>query len=96
MSNLDCRDTLLLGAVSGAIYVSATLTTSEYEFLQQVEERLVKHVHGVGGLNHGFYRAKKSQENLSVAGDNGGIGVIDGDLIERLLELSPTIIAEVV
>ncbi len=59
-----------------------------------MQARVLQHVHGVGGLNHDTYRSAINKA-LNARGEPGGIGCIDGDVVERLLELPPHIVSEV-
>jgi hypothetical protein len=62
----------------------------------QIQKRALEHIHGVGGLQQPAFRAARRTQGFSVArGDAGGINFIDGDLVERVLELPPAVIAEV-
>lgn len=94
MRDGERKDSMLMASVAGALYVAAPLSKLDFDFLQQVQARVLKHVRGVGGLIHEEHRACKTLHNPQrVVGEFSGIGVIDGDLVERLLDLPNATIA---
>jgi len=90
--------TLLYGAVSGAVGVMVRLSPEDFALLRRVEVALNDVVKGIGGFRHGEWRAFATE----AAGPSSGFGTtalgaggaaasargyIDGDLIERYLDL---------
>jgi len=74
--------TLVFGCVSGMIGVIATLPPDTYEFFLQVQKAMTQVVKGVGGFKHEEWRQFSNARRSSDAR-----GVLDGDLIERFLDL---------
>lgn len=89
--------TLLYGSVSGAVGVLVRLTPEDFQLLRRVEAALNDVVKGIGGLQHTEWRAFATEATgpssgfgTSVLGNgatNQARGYIDGDLIERFLDL---------
>lgn len=73
---------LIYVTVSGAIGLLAPLPKEDYAFFSQLETHLSKLIKGVGGLQHENWRAFSSPAKTEPA-----TGFIDGDLIERCLDL---------
>jgi DNA damage-binding protein 1 len=82
------RPKLLFGTVSGAIGAIITLPPPFYHFLRLLQTAMDAALPGVGGLRHFKWRSWQSAQlpYESFAPDTAS-GFIDGDLIERLLEL---------
>ena len=78
--------TMLFGTINGTIGVIASLPMEQYNLLLNLQEAMRKVVKGVGGLNHGEWRAFATPLMKTNADSNG---FIDGDLIEQLLDLKP-------
>ena len=74
--------TLVFGTVNGVLGVVASLPADDFTFLSKVQAKLSLVVQGVGGLKHSEWRTFKN-EHKSVQANN----VLDGDLIERFLDL---------
>jgi len=81
-SDLGVLPTLLFGTVSGALGVIASIPESLYTTLTRLQTILTEAIPGVGGLEHSEWRAFSNDLRTVPAS-----GVIDGDLIERFLEL---------
>ncbi|GAB0498469.1 hypothetical protein MMPV_009813 [Pyropia vietnamensis] len=89
--------TLLYGSVSGAVGVLVRLSSADFQLLRRVEAALNDVIKGIGGLQHAEWRAFATE----AAGPSSGFGTttlgngvtnqargyIDGDLIERFLDL---------
>lgn len=82
---------VLFGTVSGAIGTLLLINEASYTFLKAVEVGMESAINSVGGLSHKEWR---SFSNDRKCGDQ--VNVIDGDLVERFLELSPADKARVV
>lgn len=96
------RSSLLYGTVGGALGAIAAISEEEYQFFLALQHQLskvlcpcrshhfsltpryVKVVRGVGGFTHDQWRAF-SNERKNVPSR----GFIDGDLVERFLDLKP-------
>ncbi|KAG0252722.1 DNA damage-binding protein 1a [Actinomortierella ambigua] len=74
---------LLFTTVSGAVGVIATLTKERYDFFRQLENNLTRVIRGIGGLDHGSWRAFRNK-NKVLSSEN----FIDGDLVEMFLDLN--------
>lgn len=81
---------LLYGTVGGALGVVAAIAEEQFQFFAALQQQLTKVVRGVGGFAHDQWRAF-SNERKSVPSR----GFIDGDLIERFLDLKPAQQAQV-
>jgi len=102
--------TFLYGAVSGAVGVMVRLSPVDFALLRRVEVALNDVVKGIGGFRHGEWRAFATEAAGPSSGFGttalgaGGVaasarGYIDGDLIERYLDLDrnkAAIVAEAV
>ena len=88
------QQSILYGAVSGAIGTILQLSPEEHEFFLQLQEKLNKVVHGVGGLSHTQWRAFRN-ERRPITEASFAHNFIDGDLIESFLNLTPEKMAEV-
>lgn len=75
--------TVIFGTVNGVIGVIASLPQEQYQFLQKLQQALVKVIKGVGGLSHEQWRSF-SNERKTVEARN----FLDGDLIESFLDLN--------
>lgn len=89
--------TLLYGSVSGAVGVLVRLAPDDFQLLRRVEAALNDVVKGIGGLQHAEWRAFATEAagpssgfgttTLGNGATNQARGYIDGDLIERFLDL---------
>ena len=93
-SSVGDQQSILYGAVSGAIGTLLQLTPDEHEFVLQLQEKLNKVVHGVGGLSHTQWRAFRN-ERRPITEASYAQNFIDGDLIESFLNLTPEKMTEV-
>jgi DNA damage-binding protein 1 len=82
---------VLFGTVSGAIGTLLLIDEASYTFLKAVEVGMQTALHSVGGLSHKDWR---SFSNDRKCGDQ--VNVVDGDLVERFLELPAADMARVV
>ena len=90
------RPRLLYGTVSGAIGAVLSLPPSYYHFLKRIEKALDATVAGVGGLSHGQFKEWQGPGGASsILSPEKSPGFVDGDLVERLLELPPETVAAV-
>lgn len=76
--------TMLFGTINGAIGVVASLPSDQYTVLLSLQEGMRKVIQGVGGLNHGEWRAFVTPFMKTNADSRG---FVDGDLIEQFLDL---------
>ncbi|KAA0168369.1 hypothetical protein FNF28_02529 [Cafeteria roenbergensis] len=84
------RPQFLFGTVSGAIGAVISLPTAHFHFLRRLQQALAETIPGVGGLPHSGWRAWASAQLAYEPMDpDPALGFIDGDLIERLLDLPP-------
>lgn len=96
MQNLGEKSTpiqgsVLFGCVSGAVGLVAQIPIEFYNFLNEVQKRLIVVVKSVGKISHDFWRSFSTERKTEVA-----IGFIDGDLIESFLDLPRDKMQEVV
>lgn len=87
MQNLGEKSTpiqgsVLFGCVSGAVGLVAQIPVHFFNFLQEVQKRLIAVVKSVGKIGHEFWRSFSTERKVEAA-----IGFIDGDLIESFLDL---------
>lgn len=69
----------------------AGLQKDRFEFLSQVQKKLVKVIKSVGKIDHDFWRSFHNERKTEPAA-----GSIDGDLIEKCLDLTRDQLKEVV
>jgi len=82
------RPQLLYGTVSGAIGAVLSLPASYFHFLRRVEAAMAAVVPGVGGLKHDVWRSWQSaQLPFEPLAPDNALSFVDGDLVERALEL---------
>lgn len=82
---------ILYGTVRGTIGLVAGIQKDVFEFLQQVQKKLVKVIKSVGKIDHEFWRSFHNERKTE-----SSLGAIDGDLIESCLDLSRGQLKEVV
>jgi len=73
---------LLFGTIAGSVGLVAQIPGDFYEFLLEVQERLISVIKPVGKIEHAYWRSfhnDRKQEPCE--------GFIDGDLIESFLDL---------
>ena len=87
----EVAHSLLYGTVSGAIGAVLGLGRRDYDFFRGVQNAMAKVVSGVGGLSHSEWRAFASPSHVG-----GSQYFVDGDLVERFLDLSDADMALVV
>ncbi|TPX30298.1 hypothetical protein SmJEL517_g06115 [Synchytrium microbalum] len=83
----------LFCTLTGTLGVICTLSDETFALLNQVEVNLRQVIKGVGGLDHAEYRSFMDDRRT---GRGGGKNFIDGDFIERILELDATRLQRVV
>ncbi|XP_064399977.1 DNA damage-binding protein 1-like isoform X3 [Halichondria panicea] len=74
---------LLFGTVHGAIGLIGHLTRDTFSLLSKLQDNMAKVVTSVGSIEHSVYRSFANDHKTKVAE-----GFIDGDLVERFLDLS--------
>ena len=82
---------MLFGTVTGSIGLIVQLPEKVFEKLGKLQSNLSRLIESVGGFKHGQWRAFCSERRTHDAR-----GFVDGDLIERLLELPAETAAEAV
>lgn len=75
-------DSILLGSVSGGIYVVASLPPEEFQFATSLQTALRKVIKGIGGFSNVDWRAFRADRRHFPAA-----GFVDGDLVEEFLNL---------
>ena len=80
------RPKMLFATVLGSIGALATLTKDQFELLKRLQNALNEVIHGVGGFSHNHWRAFCNERNIPDS-DGASKNFIDGDLIERYLDL---------
>jgi DNA damage-binding protein 1 len=83
----DVRGTLVFGTVSGRIGVVARLTETQFQFLLQLQTALNTIIVSVGNLSHDEWRSFHNDRRYTTK-ESKSKHFIDGDVIERLLDLS--------
>ncbi|KAA8497681.1 DNA damage-binding protein 1 [Porphyridium purpureum] len=82
---------VLFGTVSGTIGLIAGISAEAYKFLHSVQQAMNAVIReGIGALKHDDFRSFRTERMESRA-----INFLDGDLIERYLDLSPATMAEI-
>jgi len=84
--------TILFGTINGAIGVVASLPAEQYNLLISLQEAMKKVIKGVGGFDHGEWRAFATPFLKATADSHG---FIDGDLVELFLDLKKETMNEV-
>jgi len=77
-------ESLLYGTVTGSIGMILPIEEESFEFLSRVEKKMEQQKEGIGGLRHEKYRSFRSCRRIE---ESPKKNVIDGDLIESLLDL---------
>eukprot|EP00945_MAST-04E_sp_MAST-4E-sp1_P008624 g8624.t1 len=84
MANL--RSSMLLGTVLGSIGTLTTLNKAQYDLLLRLQNGIDRCIGGIGGFSHSQWRAFCNERNIP--GKNStSKNFIDGDLVERFLDL---------
>jgi DNA damage-binding protein 1 len=78
------QKTMIFGTADGMLGVIATLTPAAHEFFVHVEKAMASELPGVGGFSHADWRQFYVAAPLRKAPAKG---FVDGDLVERFLEL---------
>jgi DNA damage-binding protein 1 len=78
------QKTMIFGTADGMLGVIATLTSAAHEFFVSVEKAMASELPGVGGFTHADWRQFYVAAPLRKAPAKG---FVDGDLVERFLEL---------
>lgn len=82
---------VLFGTISGAIGTILTIDREKYSQFCSVQKAMASVLPGVGGLSHEGFRTFFNDRRT--AGQNN---MVDGDLVERLLDLEPAMQEQVV
>ncbi|GJD12440.1 DNA damage-binding protein 1 [Galdieria sulphuraria] len=82
-SGISILKTLLYGTANGALGVIASIDEKTFQFLHSLQTALNEVIKGVGGIQHEDWRRFTSERRI---GDSKNF--LDGDLIERFLDLS--------
>lgn len=90
-SDTPAIPTLLYGTVNGVIGVIASLPQERFQFLEKVQKNLTKVIKGVGGFEQEEWRSFRNERKTVESRQ-----FLDGDLIERFLDLKPSAMEEVV
>lgn len=77
--------TLIFGTTDGMLGVVANLRQDMFEFFQRLENAMATLIPGVGGLSHAEWREMSTERPLRHAPAKN---FLDGDLIERFLDLN--------
>lgn len=81
-----------LGTVDGSIFLLGKIADSYIQLFLQLQCNLAKVVKGLGNLEHSFFRAFSSAVRTSEEPKR----IVDGDFIERFLELPDDVAEKVV
>lgn len=84
-TNRTVNSNVLIGSVTGGLYSVVGIDHDAFTFFHAVEKAVTYLTVGIGGFSHEDFRSfcndRRSQAQR---------GFIDGDLVERVLDLSPT------
>ena len=83
----DICGTLIFGTVSGRIGVIARLSEVQFQFLLQLQSALNEVITSVGNLSHDEWRSFHNDRRYTTK-ESKSKNFIDGDVIERLLDLN--------
>jgi|TARA_B110000208_G_C11540925_1_gene347939 hypothetical protein len=86
----DVHGTLVFGTVSGRIGVVARLTESQFYFLLQLQTSLNSVIKSVGDLSHDEWRSFHNDRRYTTK-ESKSKHFIDGDIIEKFLDLDKTL-----
>ncbi|GLE04253.1 hypothetical protein PINS_up013164 [Pythium insidiosum] len=85
------HQSMLFATVSGMIGVILSINKEQYQWLSRLQAALNKVVKGVGGFSHKEWRTYETRRLVCESRH-----IIDGDLIESILDLSKSDVAKVV
>jgi hypothetical protein len=85
------RSSFLWGSATGAVGVFLTLSESEFQFMSFVQDAMTRVVHCLGGVSHKEFRSFKNGQRKTEPWN-----VVDGDLVEMVLDLPPASLEQVV
>jgi hypothetical protein len=83
----DIRGSLVFGTVSGRIGVVARLSETQFHFLLSLQKSLNKVIKSVGDLSHDEWRSFHNDRRYTTK-ESTSKNFIDGDVIEKLLDLN--------
>ena len=83
-SEVTVEHSTLFGTVNGVIGVIAKLSQQDFKFASEVEQAMNQVVSGIGGLSHSKYRSFHNEHQTRPCTQ-----FVDGDLVERFLDLKP-------
>lgn len=81
---------LLYGTVHGAIGLIGQLLPETYALLSKLQSKMVHAIRSVGNIDYDAYRSFENEHKTKMTE-----GFIDGDLVERFLDLPPSEIEEI-
>lgn len=91
LAAVAAASSFLFCTASGAVGTVFLLPRADFEFLEKVQTKARAMIGGIGGLAHESWRTFKAERRV-----HPPRGVIDGDLIEAVLELPAAKVAEIV
>ena len=94
-SMVNIRPKMLFATVSGSISALANLTKNQFNLLHRLQNALNGVINGVGGFSHNQWRAFCNERNIPDK-NSSSKNFIDGDLIERFLDLGKDDMVKVV
>ena len=94
-SMINIRPTMLFATVSGSISALANLTKNQFDLLHRLQNALNEVINGVGGFSHSQWRAFCNERNIPDK-TSASKNFIDGDLIERFLDLGKDEMSKIV
>lgn len=81
----------LFGTVNGMIGVVLSISPQQYDFLSKIESAIATILPSIGNLDHTEWRTFRNKQKICPS-----TKMIDGDLIERFLDLSTTEMAKII
>jgi len=94
-SMVNIRPTMLFATVSGSIAALANLSKHQFDLLHRLQNALNEVINGVGGFSHSQWRAFCNERNIPDK-TSASKNFIDGDLIERFLDLGKDEMSKIV
>eukprot|EP00299_Pterocystis_sp_00344_P017203 c8628_g1_i1.p1 GENE.c8628_g1_i1~~c8628_g1_i1.p1 ORF type:complete len:1107 (-),score=297.39 c8628_g1_i1:37-3162(-) len=76
------KDSFIYGTVGGVLGIIFVIPPAAFDFFNKLQLKLTEVVQGVGGLSHSEWRAFSNEYRKAPSR-----GIIDGDLVEMVLEL---------
>eukprot|EP00656_Telonema_subtile_P013974 TRINITY_DN17105_c0_g1_i4.p1 TRINITY_DN17105_c0_g1~~TRINITY_DN17105_c0_g1_i4.p1 ORF type:complete len:314 (-),score=102.11 TRINITY_DN17105_c0_g1_i4:157-1098(-) len=90
-SSVCMYPSMIFGTVQGSIGLIVSLPEAVFQLLSKLQSNLVRTIKGLGGLKHGQWRSFCSERRTHEAR-----GFLDGDLIEKILDLPAEQVQEAV